>query len=71
MAEQPPVPPDQQPDAPLSRARSSPAYVAWRDALPSFELDGERLYLPTGDVPVAEPDLARHWLRRGREDPRD
>ncbi|NPC98926.1 hypothetical protein [Nocardioides sp. zg-DK7169] len=49
---------------PLDTARASPSYVAWRDALPSFELDGERLYLPTGDVPVAEDELARDWLRR-------
>lgn len=49
---------------PLDTARASAAYVAWRDALPSFELDGERLYLPTGDVPVAEEELARDWLRR-------
>lgn len=47
----------------LENVRSSPEFVEWRDGLPSFVLDGERLYLPTGDVPVGELDLARDWLR--------
>jgi len=42
---------------------SSPAFQAWRARLPSFELDGERLYLPTGDVPMDEGQLADYWVR--------
>lgn len=57
--------------APLEKARSSAAFVEWRDALPSFDLDGERLYLPTGDVPVGEGELAEDWLRSERDEPGD
>ncbi len=47
----------------LQRARSCAGFVEWREALPSFELDGEQLYLPTGDVPMGEEELADSWLR--------
>jgi hypothetical protein len=56
-----------QPEPP-ERAESGvsvdPDFYEWRDRLPSFELDGERLYLPTGDVPVDEEQLVEMWVRR-------
>lgn len=36
-------------------------FRSWRDSMPSFEVDGTRLYLPSGDVPVDEAELADHW----------
>jgi len=42
-------------------------FVQWRDRLPSFDADGERLYLPSGDVPMDEQQLAEHWNRAMQE----
>jgi hypothetical protein len=55
-------------DTILANARSLDSFRAWRDHLPSFELDGERLYLPTGDVPADEHELAVEWFQRHDED---
>lgn len=73
MEEKCKAPHGQEPEAStqLATARASAAFVAWRDALPSFELDGEWLYLPTGDVPVGEQELAQDWLRGERDEPGD
>jgi hypothetical protein len=38
-------------------------FQTWIDSLPKFELDGETLYLPTGDVPVDEDQLVYQWAR--------
>jgi hypothetical protein len=42
---------------------ASDGFLAWKASLPSFELDGETLYLPTGDVPVDEDQLVYQWAR--------
>lgn len=39
------------------------AFLEWRDRLPSFELDGERLYLPSGDIPMDEDQVEELWKR--------
>ncbi|MDI6100391.1 hypothetical protein QLQ12_17425 [Actinoplanes sp. NEAU-A12] len=46
------------------RADDDPEFLAWRAQLPSFEMDGERLYLPTGDVPMDEEQIRQMWNRR-------
>jgi len=50
---------------------SDPAFQEWRDRLPSFELDNERLFLPTGDIPMDESQLADYWRRLKASPPRD
>jgi hypothetical protein len=40
---------------------ASPEFRSWRDELRSFELDGERLYLPWGDVPMDEDQIIYQW----------
>ena len=35
----------------------------WRDELPTFEIDGERFYLPWGDVPMDVDQIVYHWAR--------
>jgi hypothetical protein len=42
---------------------ASPEFRAWRDRQRSFEMDGRRLYLPSGDVPMDEDQLVYHWAR--------
>ena len=41
----------------------SPTFREWRDQLPAFELDGETLFLPTGDIPMSEDELVEYWQR--------
>jgi hypothetical protein len=38
-------------------------FQRWRDDLPSFEIDGERFYLPWGDVPMDADQIVYHWAR--------
>lgn len=35
----------------------------WRASLPTFHLDGETFFLPWGDVPMDEDQIAYHWAR--------
>lgn len=44
-----------------SAQEQSKTFDSWRDELPSFEVDGERLYLPTGDTPMDGAQLAELW----------
>lgn len=61
-AEDPSSAPGESPD--VEEILESDAFSAWLDGLPSIELDGERLYLPTGDVPQSRLELAHEWLNR-------
>jgi hypothetical protein len=40
---------------------ASSEFQSWREELRSFELDGQRLYLPWGDVPMDEDQIVYHW----------
>jgi hypothetical protein len=42
---------------------ASEEFRTWAESLPKFELDGETLYLPTGDVPADEDQLVYQWAR--------
>ena len=42
---------------------ASEDFRTWAESLPKFELDGETLYLPTGDVPADEDQLVYQWAR--------
>lgn len=46
-----------------TQVTSSDDFQSWKASLPKFELDGEVLYLPTGDVPVDEDQLVYQWAR--------
>lgn len=46
-----------------SLVMGSPDFQAWKAGVPKFELDGETMYLPTGDVPVDEDQLVYQWAR--------
>lgn len=48
---------------PKRTVRTSAEFVRWRDTLAAFELDGQRLYLPTGDIPMDEDELLEHWAK--------
>ena len=45
------------------RVSRSPEFREWRDELPTFEIDGERFYLPWGDVPMDVDQIVYHWAR--------
>ena len=47
-----------------SRQAPEPAFLEWRAGLPSFEMDGERFYLPTGDIPMDEVQIEELWARQ-------
>jgi hypothetical protein len=40
-----------------------PEFLVWRAGLPSFVIDDERLYLPTGDIPMDDREVAEYWRR--------
>jgi hypothetical protein len=40
-----------------------PDFIRWRDELRSFEMDGEILYLPTGDIPMTAAEIEDYWRR--------
>ena len=46
---------------------ASEAFQHWLDVLPSVDVDGERLFLPTRDVPQDQRELATEWLRQAEE----
>lgn len=41
----------------------NPAFLEWRSELPSLVIDGERFYLPTGDIPMDDSEIADYWHR--------
>ena len=41
----------------------SSEFREWRDELPTLEIDGERFYLPWGDVPMDADQIVYHWAR--------
>lgn len=41
----------------------SPDFQNWVSKLPSIEVDGEKLYLPWGDVPMDKDQVAYVWAR--------
>ena len=45
------------------RVLASEGFQTWVESLPKFEVDGETLFLPTGDVPVDEDQLVYQWAR--------
>lgn len=47
----------------IQDALTSDVFKEWLDQFPSFEVDGQRLYLPSGDVAQDESELAEEWLR--------
>lgn len=42
---------------------TAPEFQRWRANLPTVVVDGERFYLPTGDVPMDESEVADYWIR--------
>lgn len=53
----------------MIRVQHSESFRRWIDTMPHFDLDGTTLYLPSGDVPMAQDELARQWMQRGTPDP--
>lgn len=51
-------------NAPEPVEGDDPGFLAWRRELPFFDLDGERFYLPTGDIPMDEDQIRQVWERR-------
>ncbi len=49
---------------PKPARKSSVEFALWRDSLSTLELDGENLYLPTGDIPMDENELLELWSDR-------
>ncbi|MBM2621798.1 hypothetical protein JIG36_40470 [Actinoplanes sp. LDG1-06] len=45
-----------------NRPEDDPAFLRWRDTVRRFTLDGETLYLPTGDIPMTAEELKTYWL---------
>lgn len=45
------------------RIDGSPEFQRWLEELPSIEIDGERLYLAWGDVPMDHDQVAYVWAR--------
>lgn len=43
---------------------ASPAFQAWRGALPATEIDGERLYVRGGDMLRDEEQVIFEWARK-------
>ena len=46
-----------------SAVERSPEFLSWRSDLTSIEIDGERFYLPWGDIPFDEDQIVYHWAR--------
>ena len=46
-----------------AQVESSSEFQAWRDELPTLDIDGERFYLPWGDVPMDVDQIVYHWAR--------
>lgn len=46
-----------------STVEGSPEFLSWRSRLTSIEIDGERFYLPWGDIPFDEDQIVYHWAR--------
>jgi hypothetical protein len=64
--------PDQaHPDADNADELADPEFFEWRAGLPSFVIDDERFYLPTGDIPMDEVQVAEYWRRLKASKPRD
>ena len=45
------------------QVESSSEFQAWRDELPTLDIDGERFFLPWGDVPMDADQIVYHWAR--------
>ncbi len=45
------------------QVESSPEFQAWRDELPTLDIDGEHFFLPWGDVPMDADQIVYHWAR--------
>jgi hypothetical protein len=37
------------------------SFLEWRDRLPFFDVDGQRFYLPTGDIPMDHAEIEDLW----------
>lgn len=65
------VPPrDAGSDYPDADQSVSPDFFEWRSDLPSLMIDGERFYLPTGDIPMDDSEVADYWHRLNASNPR-
>ena len=64
-----PKSPDEEQETPdHARARdydadelADPEFLEWRAGLPTFVVDDERFYLPTGDIPMDDVQVAEYW----------
>jgi hypothetical protein len=45
------------------QVQSSPEFQDWKEELPTLDIDGERFYLPWGDVPMDADQIVYHWAR--------
>ena len=45
------------------QVEKSPEFQSWRDELPTLDIDGERFYLPWGDIPMDVDQIVYHWAR--------
>lgn len=38
-----------------------PKFLEWRERLPAFDIDGGRMYLPGGDIPMDNDEIFELW----------
>lgn len=50
---------------------ADPEFLEWRAGLPSFVMDNERFYLPSGDIPMDDVQVAEYWRRLKASKPLD
>jgi hypothetical protein len=42
---------------------ASTEFQRWKDDLPTLDIDGERFFLPWGDIPMDSDQIVYHWAR--------
>lgn len=51
------------------QVRNLDEFRSWKSTLPTIEVDGETLYLPSGDIPMTEDQIIYQWARSAGWEP--